>query len=143
MYEQAVLRTSLVQNISLIASGMPSSVPPSPLAMRASLRLAMARAASAVSRTYALRARARSMAARWASASSRALKLFFFSPARAAETVNVVRSVIADHPRARPHETGSSGFAEPAIGPAEGRTRWLARGWSNEPRCVSFDHLRH
>src|SRR5665811_2393159 len=39
MCEQAVVRTSLVQNRSLMPSGMPSSAPPSPLPKRASLSL--------------------------------------------------------------------------------------------------------
>ena len=42
MCEPAVVRTPSVQNRSLTASGMPSSGPASPLAMRASEALAMA-----------------------------------------------------------------------------------------------------
>ena len=45
MCEQAVVRTPSVQNMSLMASGMPSSGPASPLAMRASDAFAMAQRA--------------------------------------------------------------------------------------------------
>src|ERR1700743_1437140 len=48
MFEQAVVRTSLVANRSLIPSGMPLSGPPSPLAILASTARAMARAWSGV-----------------------------------------------------------------------------------------------
>jgi len=48
---QALVRTSLVQNMSLTAMGMPSSAPASPRAMRASLARAMASACSGVSST--------------------------------------------------------------------------------------------
>src|SRR5882672_11267342 len=44
IFEQAVVRTPLVANRSLIPRGMPASGPPSPLASFASLSRAMARA---------------------------------------------------------------------------------------------------
>src|SRR3954464_15955848 len=44
IFEQAVVRTSLVANRSLIPSGMPPSGPPSPLAILASASRAMRRA---------------------------------------------------------------------------------------------------
>src|SRR6202012_366772 len=54
MWEPAVVRTPLVQNKSLIASGKPSSGRASPFAMRASESFAIAIALSGVSVTNAL-----------------------------------------------------------------------------------------
>ena len=58
MWLPAVVRTPLVQNRSLIASGMPSSARASPLAMRASEASAIANARSGVSVTKAFSVRA-------------------------------------------------------------------------------------
>src|ERR1700682_1488650 len=97
MCEHAVERTPSVQNMSLMASGMPSSGPALPAAMRASEAFAIALARSGVSSTKALSARAFSIAATWASASSTAEKDFFFSPSRASAKVSEVSSLTASH----------------------------------------------
>src|SRR5437660_4046614 len=94
IFEQAVVRTSLVAKRSLIPSGMPASGPPSPLAILASAACAIARALSGVSSTKALSERAASIAARCASVSSRDVKDFFARPSRASAIVIDVNSVI-------------------------------------------------
>src|SRR5512139_641052 len=95
MCEHAVERTPAVQNMSLIASGIPSSGPALPDAMRASEAFAMPAARSGVSSTKALSARAFSIAAMCAVASSPAEKDFFFSPSRASAKLSDVSSVTA------------------------------------------------
>src|ERR1700682_3963127 len=94
MCEQAVVRTSAVQNKSLMPSGSPSRAPPCPLASRSSESPAILRASSGVSSTKALSARARSVAARCASVSSAAEKFLARRPSRACASVSAVRSVI-------------------------------------------------
>src|SRR3569833_3748674 len=95
MREHAVVRVPLVQNRSLIASGMPSSGPASPLAMRASEAFAISAARSGVSRTYALSARAASTALTCAAASSAAENDFLRRPSRASARVSDVSSATA------------------------------------------------
>src|SRR5580700_4927718 len=94
MCEQAVARTSAVQNKSLMPSGSPSRAPPCPFASRSSESPAILRASSGVSSTKALSARARSMAARCASVSSLAENCLARRPSRACASVSAVRSVI-------------------------------------------------
>src|SRR5207237_5396865 len=88
IFEQAVVRTSLVAKRSLIPSGMPASGPPSPLAIFASTARAMARACSGVSRIKALSARAASIAARCASVNSSEVKDLLARPLRASAIVS-------------------------------------------------------
>src|SRR6202035_5700973 len=104
--EQAVVRTSLVANRSLIPSGIPASGPPSPFAIFASTSRAMARARSGVSSTNALSARAASIAERCASVSSSDVKDFFARPLLASASVSDVKSVIYQ-PGCRRTETAS------------------------------------
>src|SRR5262245_5796861 len=99
MCEHAVERTPAVQNISLIASGTPSSGLASPDLMRASDAFAMAAARSGVSSTNALSGRAFSIADTCAAVSSAAEKDFFFSPSRASAKLNDVNSLtVLAHP---------------------------------------------
>src|SRR5580700_4151154 len=94
MCEQAVVRTAVVQNKSLMPSGRPSKTPPCPFASRSSELPAILRASSGVSSTKALSARARSMAARCASVSSPAENCLARRPSRACASVSAVRSLI-------------------------------------------------
>src|ERR1700722_11349028 len=94
MCEQAVVRTAVVQNKSLMPSGRPSKTPPCPFASRSSELPAILRASSGVSSTKALSARARSMAARCASVSSLAENCLARRPSRACASVSAVRSLI-------------------------------------------------
>src|SRR4029079_4948951 len=97
--EHAVERMPAVQNMSLMASGIPSSGPASPDAIRPSDFFAMAAARSGVSRTNALRGRAFSIAETYAAVNSLAEKDFFFSPSRASAKLNDVNSVtVLAHP---------------------------------------------
>src|ERR1700722_7070 len=94
MCEQAVVRTAVVQNKSLMPSGRPSKTPPCPFASRSSELPAILVASSGVSSTKALSARARSMAARCASVSSLAENCLARRPSRACASVSAVRSLI-------------------------------------------------
>src|SRR6476659_4196487 len=93
MCEQAVERMPVVQNMSLMASGMPSSGPALPCAMRASEALAISVVGAGFSRTNALSARAFSIAVRCAVANSPAEKDFFFKPSRASTRLSEVNSL--------------------------------------------------
>src|SRR5438045_3059047 len=96
----AVVRTSLVQNRSLIASGAPSSGRALPLARRASDAAAAFSAISGVSVMKAFRWRAVSTALMWASVISFALKSFFLRPLSASASVRCVSWVMLfDHLR--------------------------------------------
>src|SRR5262245_14744322 len=93
MCEQAVERTPAVQNMSFTASGIPSSGPALPCAIRVSEALAMSVARSGVSSTNALSARAFSIEAWCAAVNSVAEKDFFFRPSRASARVSEVSSL--------------------------------------------------
>src|SRR5262245_32677528 len=95
MCEQAVERTPAVQNMSFTASGIPSSGPPLPCAIRVSDAFAIAVARSGVSSTKTLSTRAFSIEAWCAAANSTAEKDFFFSPSRASANVSDVSSLTA------------------------------------------------
>src|SRR3984885_6106119 len=91
MCDPAVVRTPLVQNKSLIASGMPSSAPASPVASRASDAAAISSASSGVVVMKALSGFIRSTTALYEAASSRAENCFAASPSRASASVRSVR----------------------------------------------------
>src|SRR5215470_17495332 len=130
MCEQAVERTPAVQNISLIASGMPSSGPALPCAMRTSEALAISVACSGVSRTNALSARAFSIAVRCAVANSLAEKDFFFSPSRASTRLSEVNSLTMRLIRTLAR---ANGFL----------LDWLGRRFANEPGFSGTPILFH
>src|SRR5262245_38046763 len=160
MCEHAVERTPAVQNMSLMASGTPSSGPASPDAMRASDAFAMVTARSGVSSTNALSGRAFSIAATCAAVSSAAEKDFFFSPSRASAKLNDVNSVtvLARPPFVARVVPGSAPLHwRPACKQSWG-PQWRypssrrfvpLRGRQPLPnirahrRCTLFDHLRH
>src|SRR4029453_7789648 len=93
--EHAVERTSAVQNMSLTASGIPSSGPAFFCAMRASEAFAISAARSGVSSTNGLSALAPSIEFWCARANSTAENDFLFSPSRASAKVSEVKSVTA------------------------------------------------
>src|SRR3954447_13684465 len=93
MCDAAVVNTSLVQNRSLIAIGMPSSGRLPLLPSRASEAAAIASARSGVSVIKALSGRAAAIAAICACASSRAENSRARSPVRASASVRLVKSV--------------------------------------------------
>src|SRR6185295_6713963 len=109
MCEPEVVSTPSVQNRSLMASGTPSSRPPSPLARRASEALAISRSLSGVSVTNALRPRAASTPRTCASASSFDENCFLASPSSAPAMVRSVRAaILLDH--LRHHEEAVRGL---------------------------------
>src|SRR4029078_10570405 len=160
MCEHAVERIPAVQNMSLMASGMPSSGPELPDAMRASDAFAISAARSGVSSTNALSGCAFSIAETCAAVSSPAEKDFFFSPSRASAKLNDVNSVTAlahpafvaravpDLPRPlrspartkRPDDRPRCSFSRRFV-PLRGR-RPLPNIRAHK-RCTLLDHLRH
>src|SRR5262245_50428150 len=97
MCEPAVVSTPLVQNRSLMASGIPSSAPAAPFCRRASDAAAIATACCGVSVMKALRSRAASTARRCASVSSLAENCFFANPSSAPAMVRSVRAAMLFH----------------------------------------------
>src|SRR5215510_10327455 len=109
MCEPAVVSTPSVQNRSLMASGMPSSRPPSALARRASEALAISKARSGVSVMKALRPRAASTARTCASVSSFDENCFLARLSSAPAMVRSVRAaILLDH--LRHHEEAVGGL---------------------------------
>src|SRR4029079_16111802 len=160
MCEHAVERMPAVQNMSLIASGMPSSGPALPDAIRASDALAISVARSGVSNTNALSGRAFSIAKRYAAASSRTEKDFFFTPSPSSAKLNDVNSVteLARPPFvARVVPDSGPLLQRPARTQRTDPRRWHScqrpfvplRGRRPSPniqvhrRCTLLHHLRH
>ena len=116
------MRTPLVQNRSLIASGRPSSGRASPRAIRRSASAAIASACSGVSVMKALSARARAIAARWASTSSFAENALAARPSRAAARLCAASPLIRrpsarrnSRPRARARSLRMSSARPPSV----------------------------
>src|SRR6185295_6590489 len=160
MCEQAVERTSAVQNRSLMASGIPSSTPALPAAMRASEALAISAARSGVSSTNALSERAFSIAEMCAVTNSPAEKDFFFSPSRASAKLSDVNSVtvsahppfVVQVPSALIHPLRHSAHTQKPshrVSLFSSRRRVPLRGRQPSPniqvrrRCTLLDHLWH
>ena len=131
MREHAVVRTSLVANMSLMPSARPSSGRASPARRRASAAAAIARACSGVSSTKALSSRAFSMAARCASASSTEENSRLRRRSRASASVRDVSSLIRPDYRRKTRQRRARHAADRILrtsGPRRRPPAWAGAG---------------
>src|SRR4026209_1796959 len=116
MREPQVVRSVRVHRMSLCATGIPASGPPSPLARRSSARRAASRLCEGSTVMNALRSRCASMRARQSCVSSRAEIFLAASAAESSVTVELSKLLndLGDEVQALFHR-GGDGLVQPAL----------------------------